>query len=120
MKLVDSASPSNSSSSGKKTSTFPLLVIVSAVPVTPAATSTGSGGSNSETLEWIATVNLDRIDVTPQKIVGYLNNVLDVHKSHFLATSSSVELLEGGESGSSGGDPSKPFLVEEELEIYQA
>ena len=118
MKLVDSASPSNSSSSGKKTTTFPLLVIVSAVPVTPAAASTGSGGSNSETLEWIATVNLDdRIDVTPQKIVGYLNNVLDVHKSHFLAASSSVELLEGGESGSSGGDPSKPFLVEEELEI---
>ena len=117
MKLVDSASPSNSSSSGKKTTTFPLLVIVSAVP---AAASTGSGGSNSETLEWIATVNLDRIDVTPQKIVGYLNNVLDVHKSHFLATSSSVELLEGGESGSSGGDPSKSFLVEEELEIYQA
>ena len=115
MKLVESAASSaNTSSSGKRTASFPLLVIVSAVPV-GAAITTSSG---SDTLEWIATVNLDRVDVTPQKIVGYLNNVLDVHKSHFIAKPSTIELLEGGEGG---GDQSKPpYTVEEELEIYQA
>ena len=114
MKLVESAASSaNTSSSGKRTTSFPLLVIVSAVPIGPATRS-----SSSDTLEWIATVNLDRVDVTPQKIVGYLNNVLDVHKSHFIATTSTIELLEGGEGG---GDQIKPpYTVEEELEIYQA
>lgn len=114
MKLVESAASSaNTSSSGKRTTSFPLLVIVSAVPIGPATSS-----SSSDTLEWIATVNLDRVDVTPQKIVGYLNNVLDVHKSHFIATTSTIELLEGGEGG---GDQIKPpYTVEEELEIYQA
>jgi hypothetical protein len=116
MKLVESAASSaNTSSSGKRTASFPLLVIVSAVPIGPA---TSSSSSSSDTLEWIATVNLDRVDVTPQKIVGYLNNVLDVHKSHFIAKPSTIELLEGGEGG---GDQSKPpYTVEEELEIYQA
>ena len=115
MKLVESAASSanTSSSSGKRTASFPLLVIVSAVPIGPATSS-----SSSDTLEWIATVNLDRLDVTPQKIVGYLNNVLDVHKSHFIATTSPIELLEGGEGG---GDQNKPpYTVEEELEIYQS
>lgn len=118
MKLVESAASSaNTSSSGKKIASFPLLVIVSAVPVGPATSSSSSG----DTLEWIATVNLERVDVTPQKIVGYLNNVLDVHKSHFITTSSTVELLEGGDGGGGGGDQSKsPYIVEEDLEIYQA
>ena len=42
-------------------------------------------------LEWVATVGLERVDLTPQKIMSYLDRVLEVHKAHF---SSTVEVLE--------------------------
>ena len=99
-KDLNGSSPS--STSGSKALRFPILVIVSPFPSVLPGSVEGSGTNSKpsninnsnygmENLEWVATVGLERVDLTPQKIMSYLDRVLEVHKAHF---SSTVEVLE--------------------------
>jgi len=117
MKLVESSSerqPSTPSSSTKrKPSNYPLLVILSANSV-PGSNNGYNSYGYSENLEWIATLSLEKADITPIKIATYLNKIMDIHVSRL-----------GGDSESSSvavrleGTPDVNLLANDEIKAEE-
>jgi len=72
MKLVESSSGPHSVvtslSQKRKPPSYPLLVVLSANP--------SLAYGYSDNLEWLATLSLEKVDITPTKIANYLNKVL--------------------------------------------
>lgn len=84
---TSSSSSSPSVVSKRKGPTFPLLVVVSAVPAMVvnegSPSSTALQTQSQDSLEWVATVSLERENISSEKIRNYLARVLEIHESRF-------------------------------------